>query len=64
MEKFLKLQSNENVFKCIDICKDFIGESIPVVSKNETLLGVVTEGDLLQIFLKVTKEEKEMENED
>jgi len=64
VEKFLKLSSDENVFKCIDICKDFVGESIPVVEKKGTLSGVVTEGDLFQIFLKVSKEEKEMENED
>jgi CBS domain-containing protein len=41
-----------------------VGESIPVLEGDKEILGVVTEGDLLNIYLKVSKEEKDHENED
>ena len=47
----------------IEKCKTFVGESIPVIRKDGFLQGVVTEGDLFQIFLKITKEEKKMDHE-
>ena len=60
---FLKLYSTENILDSIEKCKTFVGESIPVIRKDGFLQGVVTEGDLFQIFLKITKEEKKMEHE-
>ena len=44
--------------------KDFVGESIPIVGKQNKMYGIISEGDLFQIFLKVTKEEKELETRD
>jgi hypothetical protein len=41
-----------------------VGESIPVLGENKDIFGVVSEGDLLKIYLKVSKEEKDHENED
>ena len=61
---FLKLHHTDNILDCIEKCKDFVGESIPVIRNNSIFEGVVSEGDLFQIFLKITKEEKEMENKD
>ena len=61
--KFLKLYSTDNILHSIEKCKTFVGESIPVINKDGFLNGVVTEGDLFQIFLKITKEEKKMEHE-
>ena len=61
---FLKLFSETNVFESIEKAKDFVGESIPIVNKQNKICGVISEGDLFQIFLKVTKEEKEHENQD
>ncbi len=60
---YLKLSSTDNILDSIEKCKTFVGESIPVIDNNEKLIGVVTEGDLFQIYLKVTKEEKKMEHE-
>ena len=60
----LKLFSETNVFESIEKAKDFVGESIPIVNKQNKICGVISEGDLFQIFLKVTKEEKEHENQD
>ncbi len=62
--KFLKLNNNDNIFNSIEKCKDFVGESIPVIQSNGKLVGIITEGDLFQIFLKVSNEEKELENKD
>jgi Mg/Co/Ni transporter MgtE len=62
--KFLKLYSETNIFESIEKSKDFVGESIPVVTKQNKICGVISEGDLFQIFLKITKEEKELENKD
>ena len=53
INNFLKLNENSSIFKSIQKCKTFVGESIPVVKDNGEILGVVSEGDLFQIFLKV-----------
>ena len=62
--EYLKLKTSSSVLRSIEKCKTFVGESIPVVGVNKEILGVVTEGDLLNIYLKVSKEEKDHENED
>ncbi len=61
--KYLELHDHDNVYKSIEKCKEFVGESIPVVSKNKSMIGVISEGDLFQIFLKVADEEKKHEND-
>ena len=60
----MKLYSETNIFESIEQSKDFVGESIPIVTKQNKIYGVISEGDLFQIFLKITKEEKELENKD
>ena len=62
--KFLKLNSESNIFESIEKSKDFVGESIPIITKQNKMFGIISEGDLFQIFLKVTREEKELENKD
>ena len=62
--KFLKLRTTNSVLQSIEKCKTFVGESIPVLEEDKKIFGVVTEGDLLNIYLKVSKEEKEHEHED
>jgi Mg/Co/Ni transporter MgtE len=61
---FLKLKEKSSIFESIQKCKTFVGESIPVVKENGEILGVVSEGDLFQIYLKITNEEKKHEHED
>ena len=61
---FLKLHHTDDILGCIEKCKDYVGESIPIIRNDSVLYGIVSEGDLFQIFLKVVKEEKEMENKD
>ena len=64
LNEFLKIKTTSSVFKSIEKCKTFVGESIPVLGENKEIFGVVSEGDLLNIYLKVSKEEKDHENED
>ena len=61
---FLKLKEKNNIYQSIEKCKTFVGESIPVVNEDNQIIGVVTEGDLFQIYLKITKEEQKHEHED
>ena len=56
--KFLKLYSESNIFESIDKSKDFVGESIPIVTKQNKMFGIISEGDLFQIFLKIAKKKK------
>lgn len=61
-KKFLILKENENIFSSIELCKDFVGESIPVISNQGKLIGVIGESDLLTIILEVNKNQKEIEH--
>ena len=60
---YLRLFENENILECINKCKDFVGESIPIVTQDNKMVGIISEGDLFQIFLKITEEEHAKDNE-
>ena len=62
--KYLKLYSDTDIFESIEKAKDFVGESIPIINSKNKMLGVISEADLFHTFLKVIKEEKELENRD
>ena len=49
--KFLFLDENNSVLEAIDIIKDFIGESIPIIDQNKCIIGVITESDLFNQLL-------------
>ena len=36
-QDYIELNNYENIFNSIDRCKDFVGESIPITSKNKKL---------------------------
>lgn len=59
---FLKLKDEESIYNSISLCKNFVGESIPVVSKNNEIIGVIGESDLLKIILNVSKNQKDLES--
>ena len=48
---FLSLNENQNILEAIDLIKDFVGESVPVVDNNNNILGIVTESDLFNQLL-------------
>ena len=63
IKKFLHLKSDQNILNALDICKDFIGESIPIISKDKKLVGIITESDLFKVFLNASKHQREIESQ-
>ena len=61
--KYLQINENENIFNAIDICKDFVGESIPVVNDKKLLVGVITESDLFNVYIKTSRNQRELESQ-
>ena len=49
--KFLKINSDEDLSSTIEKCKDFIGESIPVVNNKGRIIGIFSENDLFVSYL-------------
>ena len=58
---FLSIKSNNNVLEAIELIKNFVGESVPVIDENKVILGIVTESDL---FTELLKAEKVREDEE
>ena len=61
-KSFLKLRDTESIYNSISLCKNFVGESIPIVSKNNLMIGVIGESDLLKIILEVSKKQRDLES--
>ena len=49
--KFLKVYEEEDLSKVIEKCKDFVGESIPVIDKKGKIIGIFSENDLFISYL-------------
>ena len=47
----MKIDSEEDLSTAIEKCKDFVGESIPVVDKRGKIVGVFSENDLFVSYL-------------
>ena len=50
-KSYLSLNENQNILDAIDLIKDFVGESIPVVDNLNNIVGIVTESDLFNQLL-------------
>ena len=61
--QYLKIHENENIFNALDICKKFVGESIPVIDENNLLRGIITEGDIFNVYIKTSKNQRELESQ-
>ena len=61
--KYLQINENENIFNAIDICKDFVGESIPVVNDKKQFIGVITESDIFNVYIKTSRNQRELESQ-
>ena len=51
-ENFLSINENTNISEAIEIVKDFVGESLPIVDGNFNILGIISESDLFGELLK------------
>ena len=49
--KFLKINHEEDLSETIQKCKDFVGESIPVVDDKGKIIGIFSENDLFISYL-------------
>jgi len=50
-KKYLYLEENNSILESIELIKDFVGESVPVIDKNKNILGVISESDLFNQLL-------------
>ena len=63
-KKFIIVKTNESILEAIEKCKDFIGESIPIVDENMVLKGIITESDLFKSFLETSASVHKLEVKD
>ena len=49
------IKPNQNIYEIMNILKDFVGESIPVVNDKNKLIGVISENDVLKAYDQITQ---------
>lgn len=50
----LSIKSDASLQQCIEVASEFVGETIPIIDrKSSTLMGVVSEADIFQAYLKL-----------
>lgn len=49
------INPNQNINEIMNILKDFVGESIPVVNDKNKLIGVISENDVLKAYDQITQ---------
>lgn len=49
--KYIYLNKENSILESIELIKDFVGESVPVVDDKKNILGVITESDLFNQLL-------------
>ncbi len=60
-KKFIKLDPSNNIFECIKILSNFVGESIPVIEKNNEFVGIISENDILKAYDQISHEIRNIE---
>ena len=60
-DKYLSIKSDTSVFEAIELIKDFVGESVPVIDDNNYIIGIITESDLFGQLLSAEKRRKKEE---
>ena len=51
-KQYLYLEESNSILESIELIKDFVGESIPVIDKSQKLLGIFSENDLFIYYSK------------
>ncbi len=60
-KKFIKLDPSNNIFECIKILSNFVGESIPVIEKNNKFVGIISENDILKAYDQISHQIRNIE---
>ncbi|MED5531022.1 MAG: chloride channel protein [Pseudomonadota bacterium] len=56
------LLDQDSVLQGIETCKNFVGESIPVINKDKnTITGIITESDLFTAYLDLNRQIRDLE---
>ena len=56
------LTDEDSILQGIETCKNFVGESIPVINKDtKNLVGIITESDLFKAYLDLNKQIRDLE---
>ena len=55
------INPNQSIYEIMNILKDFVGESIPIVNDKNKLIGVISENDVLKAYDEITKTIKNIE---
>ena len=59
--EFIKINENKNILQTIEDCKEFVGESIPVVSNSGKMIGIFSENDLFKCYSDAQKIRRDVE---
>ena len=49
------INPNQNIYEIMNILKDFVGESIPVVNNKNKFIGIISENDVLKAYDQITQ---------
>ena len=60
-KKFIKLKEEHSLIDAIRILSDFVGENVPIISNKNSLIGVVSEGDVLKLYNQFQQEVRSIE---
>jgi CIC family chloride channel protein len=64
-DKPIFLNSDASLQQAIEVASDFIGEAIPVLDQSDnTLMGVISEGDIFKAYLKLQTQIIDLEHKD
>ena len=54
-KKHIKIRPEQSINEIMNVLQNFVGESIPVIDKNNKLIGVISENDVLKAYDEITK---------
>ena len=60
-KRFIELKEEHSLVDAIQILSDFVGENVPIISNRNTLIGVVSEGDVLKLYNQFQQEIRSIE---
>jgi CIC family chloride channel protein len=63
IRSFTTFDEDTSVWQSMDLLRGFLGEAVPLVSKNGRLMGVVPEEAVIRAYLEIVHDLREEENE-
>ncbi|MFN2362080.1 MAG: CBS domain-containing protein [Marinobacter sp.] len=63
IQSFTRFNENTSVWQSMEMLRGFLGEAVPLVSRDGTLIGVVPEEAVIRAYLEIVHDLREEENE-